>query len=91
MAPSPVDAVTAALKASKSPLDVLKALSQDPMLLVGIVVILAIVYFLGRIYIWPTINPFQVQWIANFWGWLTSPRPPTAQESYPYARVTYPT
>jgi hypothetical protein len=85
------DKVFAALKAAKSPGDVFRALTQDPLLLIGIVVLLALVYLLGRIYLWPKINPFQIQWISNFWDWLTSPLPPKAQETYPYARVFYPT
>lgn len=68
-----------------------KALTADPLLMVGLVVILAIVLLLGRIYIWPTINPFQIQWIANLWDWMGSPLPPTPQKEYPFAKVTYPT
>jgi hypothetical protein len=83
------DKVIALLKSATGPGDVLKALAQDPLLLVGILSTLAMIYLLGRIYIWPTVNPFQIQWIANFWGWLTSPNPPTPQERYPYAKVTY--
>lgn len=65
------------------------AMMLDPLLAVGVVVVLALVYLFGRIYLWPTINPFKVQWIANLWDWATSPRPPTVQETYPYAKVTY--
>jgi hypothetical protein len=89
--PSPVDTVVALLKNAKGPGDVLGALSHDPLLLTGIVAILALIYLFGRVYIWPTINPFQVQWIANLWGWLIKPRPLTPQERYPYAKVTYTT
>jgi hypothetical protein len=85
------DKVVALLKSATGPGDVVKALAQDPLLVVGLVAILVIIYFLGRIYIWPTINPFQIRWIANFWDWLTSPLPPTPQERYPYAKVTYAT
>ena len=85
------DKVIAALKTAKSPGEVLSILTQDPLLVVGVGVILALVYLFGRIYIWPTINPFQIQWISNLWDWATSPRPPTPQERYPYAKVIYPT
>ena len=88
---TPVDKVTYLLKNAKGPGDVLTALTLDPLFAVGIVVILALIYLLGRIYLWPTINPFQVQWISNLWDWATSPRPPTPQERYPYAKVIYPT
>ena len=70
--------------------DVAKALTQDPYLLVGIVSLIALVYLFGRIYIWPSINPFQLRWISNLWGWATTPRPPTPpQGEHPYARVIY--
>jgi hypothetical protein len=87
---TPADKVTYLLKHAKSPSDVLAAFAQDPLLVVGIVVLLAIVYLLGRIYIWPTINPFQVQWRSR-WNWLWEPSPPTPQERYPYAKVIYST
>ena len=83
------DKVFAQLKNAKGVGDVAKALTQDPYLLLGIVSLIALVYLFGRIYIWPWINPFQIQWISNFWSWLTSPAPPTPQEEYPYARVIY--
>lgn len=85
------DKVIAALKNVKSPGDVFAILSQDPLLTVGLVVILALIYLFGRIYLWPQINPFKIQWISNLWDWATSPRPPTPQERYPYAKVIYPT
>jgi hypothetical protein len=85
------DKVVAALKVAKSPGEVFAILSQDPLLIVGVLVVLALIYLFGRIYLWPQINPFKIQWISNLWDWATSPRPPTAQESYPYAKVIYPT
>jgi hypothetical protein len=85
------DKVIAALKIAKSPGEVLSILTQDPLLVVGVVAILSILYLLGRIYIWPTVNPFQIRWISNLWDWATSPSPPTPQERYPYAKVIYPT
>jgi len=90
MASTP-DKVIALLKNSKSPGEVFSALAADPLLATGIVVIIGLVYFFGRIYLWPQINPFKVQWISNFWDWLTSPAPPTPEERYPYAKVIYPT
>jgi hypothetical protein len=89
MATTP-DKVIALLKTATGPADVARALLQDPLLLVGLVVLLALVYLFGRIYLWPQINPFKVQWISNLWDWATSPRPPTPQETYPYAKVIYP-
>jgi hypothetical protein len=85
------DKVIAALKIAKSPGEVLSILTQDPLLVVGVGVILALVYLFGRIYIWPTINPFQIQWVADVWDWLTRPRPPTPQGRDPFAKVTYAT
>lgn len=68
------------------------AVTTEPVLAFGLVAIVGIVYLLGRIYIWPTINPFQIQWISNFWDWLTTPYvPPDPQKDYPYAKVIYPT
>jgi len=86
---TPADKVIGLLKTAKGPGDVFRALAQDPLLLMGIVVLIALVYLFGRIYLWPHINPFQIQWISNFWDWLTSPAPPTPQERYPYAKVIY--
>jgi hypothetical protein len=85
------DKVFAALKTASGPGEVLSILTQDPLLVVGILVILGLIYLFGRIYLWPTINPFKVQWISNLWDWATSPRKPTAAETYPYAKVIYPT
>lgn len=89
MASSTPDKVFALLKNAKSPGEVFSALTQDKLLFVGILVIIALVYLFGRIYIWPQINPFQFKWISNFWDWATTPRPPTPQERYPYAKVIY--
>jgi hypothetical protein len=89
MASTP-DKVIALLKTAKGPGDVFRALLQDPMLLTGVVVTLALIYLFARIYLWPQINPFKVQWISNLWDWANSPRPPTSQETYPYAKVIYP-
>jgi hypothetical protein len=85
------DAVISLLKQAKGPGDVARALAKDPMLLAGLVVILALVYLFGRIYLWPQINPFKVQWISNLWDWANSPRKPTPEETHPYAKVIYPT
>lgn len=90
MASTP-DKVIGLLKTATGPGDVFKALAQDPLLTTGLLVILALVYLFARIYLWPSINPFKVQWISNLYDWATSPRPPTAQETYPYAKVIYPT
>jgi hypothetical protein len=90
MSTNTADAVIALLKQAKSPGDVARALAKDPMLLFGLVVILALIYLFARIYIWPQINPFKVQWISNLWDWATSPRPPTPEETHPYAKVIYP-
>ncbi len=90
---TPADKLFATLRTTQGAGDKLKvfaaAMIADPLLGVGVVVILALIYLFGRIYLWPTLNPFKVQWIANLWDWATTPRPPTAQESYPYAKVTY--
>lgn len=93
---SRVDQVFTALKAAKGPGDVLRALSQDPLLLVGLVVVLAILLLIIRIYIWPAINPFQFQWVRDIWDWLKSWFVATDPEKpkpgvYPYAKVLYPT
>jgi hypothetical protein len=88
MASTP-DKVVALLKNSKSPGEVFYALSQDPLLLIGIIAIVGLIIFFVRIYLWPQINPFKIHWIANFWDWLTSPLPPTPQERYPYAKVIF--
>ena len=88
MASTP-DKVVALLKNSKSPGEVFYALSQDPLLLIGIIAIIGLIVFFVRIYLWPQINPFKIHWIANVWDWLTSPSPPTPQERYPYAKVIF--
>jgi hypothetical protein len=89
------DKLFAALKSSKDAGEAFQvmgaALLADPLLATGLVVILALIYLFGRIYLWPQINPCQIQWISNLWDWATSPRPPTPQERYPYAKVIYPT
>ena len=90
---TPADKLFDALRVTKGAGEKLKVLAAamvaDPLLGVGVVVILALIYLFGRIYIWPSINPFQIQWISNLWDWITSPSPPTSQETYPYAKVTY--
>lgn len=53
--------------------------------------IIGLILFFGRIYVWPQLNPFKIQWISDLWDWATSPSPPTPQERYPYAKVIYPT
>ena len=83
--------VFAQLKNAKGLGDVTRALTQDPYLLVGIISLFALVYLFGRIYIWPWINPFQFKWVSNLWDWATSPRKATPTETYPYAKVIYPT
>jgi hypothetical protein len=85
------DKVFAALKNAKSPGEVFSILTQDTTLTMGLVAILALVYLFGRIYLWPAVNPFKVQWVSDLWDWSTRPRPPTPLESYPYAKVIYPT
>lgn len=85
------DAVIAALRQSKSFGDVYRALTQDPVLLVGLVVLVLLLLFFLRVYLWPWINPLRFQPISDLWAWLTTPRPPTAEEEYPYAKVLYPT
>jgi len=91
MVSSTPDKVFELLKNSKSAGDVLRAVSQDPYLAIGLVAILAMIYLFGRIYIWPQINPFRIQWISDLWNWATAPSPPTPEERYPYAKVIYPT
>ena len=92
---SPADKLFAALRETKDPGDKLKllgaALIADPLLATAVIVILALIYLFGRIYLWPQINPFKIQWVSDLWDWATSPRPPTPQERYPYAKVIYPT
>lgn len=88
---TPVDKVYGLLKTAKTPGEMFAALAQDPLLLVGIVVIIGLILFFGKIYLWPQINPFKIQWVSNLWDWATSPSPPTPEERYPYAKVIYPT
>jgi hypothetical protein len=85
------DKVFNALKNAESPGEVALILSQDPLLVVGILAILGLIYLFGRIYLWPWINPLQIKWINDLWEWATSPRKPTPAETYPYAKVIYPT
>ena len=90
---TPADRLFDSLRVTKGAGEKLKvfaaAMLADPLLAIGVVVVLALVYLFGRIYLWPSLNPFKIQWIANLWDWATSPRPPTAQETYPYAKVLY--
>ena len=92
---SPADKLFATLRETKDVSEKFKvlgaALVADPLLATAVIVILGLIYLFGRIYLWPQINPFQIQWISNLWDWATSPRPPTPQERYPYAKVIYPT
>ena len=87
---TPADKVFAALKSAKGPGDVFRALSQDPALLVGLVVILALVLLFLRIYIWPHINPFQFNWFNDTLDWLKTATTPSGQQ-YPFAKVIDPT
>lgn len=66
-------------------------LVADPLLGIGVAVILGLVYLFGRIYLWPQINPFKIQWVSDLWDWATTPAPPSPSERYPYAKVIYPT
>ena len=85
------DAVLAALRESKSFGDVYRAVTQDPVLFAGLIVLLGITLFFLRVYLWPWINPLRFQPLSDLWKWLTAPRPPTSEETYPYAKVLYPT
>lgn len=92
-----VDQVIASLRMAKTPGDVWRALSQDPMLLIGLVVVVAILLLILRIYIWPWSNPFNTQWYADLKAWIGSwfssvslPDQPK-KGVYPYAKVLYPT
>lgn len=71
------------------PGDILKYALGNGMLLFGLVMLLGMIAFFIRLYIWPSVNPFQFVWFNDFWDWLTAPRPPTPEESYPYAKVLY--
>ncbi len=85
------DKVIALFKNAKGPGDVFYALSQDPMLAFGLIVIVALILLFLRIYLWPQINPFQFKWFSDFWAWITAPPPPTPGQKYPFAKVIYPT
>lgn len=86
----PSDAVLAALRTAKGPGDVWRALSQDKILLIGLVVLLVLFILFLRIYLWPWLNPFT--WISDLRTWLTTPRdPPPPQATYPFAKDLYPT
>lgn len=92
---SPADRFFEALRKTEGAGNKLKlfgsALLADPFLAVAVVVIIGLILFFGRIYVWPQLNPFKIQWISDLWDWATSPSPPTPQERYPYAKVIYPT
>jgi len=92
---TPADKLYESLRNTKGSGEKLKVflggLAADPLLAVGLAVIVGLVYLFGRIYLWPQINPFKIQWLSNLWDWATSPRAPTPQETYPYAKVIYPT
>lgn len=96
MATGKVDQVIAALRMAKGPGDVWRALSQDTMLLIGLVAIVAILLLILRIYLWPQINPFKSKWYADIKAWVGSWTAPTLPGQpkkgvYPYAKVLYPT
>jgi hypothetical protein len=90
---SRVDQVFASLKSAKGPGDVFRALSQDPLLLVGLVVVIGILLLILRIYVWPSVNPFNFQWVTDIWNWFKAPEIPGMPKRgvYPYAKVLYPT
>lgn len=88
---SQADKVFGLLKSATGPGDVFRALSQDPMLLIGLVVIVGLIPLFLRIYLWPQINPFQFNWFSDLWAWIMTPLPPSPTERYPYAKVIYPT
>ncbi len=69
----------------------IRFVASDPYRAIGVVAIALMFYFFIKMYIWPQDNPFKIQWLSNLWDWATSPRPPSAQETYPYAKVIYPT
>jgi hypothetical protein len=71
------------------PGDILKYALADGVLLFGIIMLIGMIAFFLHVYIWPTVNPFQFQWFSNLWDWIGSPRPPTAEETYPHAKVLY--
>lgn len=66
------------------------AFKKEPLLLVGLAVGIGLIYLFVRIYLWPKENPFKIQWISNFWDWVTTPYVPRGPEKdYPYAKVLY--
>ena len=69
----------------------LRSAASDPYRAVGLIAIVWLFYFFIKLYIWPEINPFKVYWFSDLWNWVFPPRRPTAQETYPYAKVIYPT
>jgi hypothetical protein len=96
----PIDKVSSLLSTAQSPGQVLSALSADPTLLVGLILILAVIILMIRILLWPAVNPFKFQdwfksireWFQDAWTWLTTPGWTTAKKgNYPYAKVIYPT
>ena len=66
-----------------------EAFKKEPLLLVGLAVGVGLTYLFGRIYLWPTENPFHFQWLSNFWDWVTTPYAPPPEKQYPYAKVLY--
>lgn len=94
----PIDKVSSLLSTAKTPGEVLGALSADPTLLVGLVILLAIAILLIRILVWPTVNPFVSTWFKDVkawfqktWTWLTTPGwSTTPKAKYPYAKVIWP-
>ena len=87
----PADKVFEAIKNATGIGDVARALAQDPYLVIGLLAILAIVLLFLRILLWPQINPFQFQWFNTVWNFAKNPIPPSPEQSYPYAKVIYPT
>lgn len=96
----PIDKVSTLLSTAQTPGQVMSALSADPTLLVGLVVLLVIILLIIRILLWPTINPFGFAWVTDIrewfqgaWTWLTTPGwwTVTKKGNYPYAKVIYPT
>lgn len=77
MATRPSDKVFNILKNAKGPGDVYNALTQDPMLAIGLVIIVGLILLFLRIYIWPQINPFKFKWFSELWDWLTTRPPPS--------------
>jgi hypothetical protein len=87
----PIDIVFDSLKRAKGPGDVFRAITQDKMLMIGILILIALMLLFLRIYLWPQVNPFQFKWFSDIWNWLTTPRKVvTPDGEYPYAKVIYP-